>query len=89
MKKVAILGYGVVGKQVYNQIKEKAQVKKILDVATKGELFTSDIDELLKEELDVVFECLPNIEVAFTYQKKVLEKGIDLISSNKAIISFF
>lgn len=86
MKKVAILGYGVVGKQVYNQIKEKAQVKKILDVATKGELFTSDIDELLKEELDVVFECLPNIEVAFTYQKKVLEKGIDLISSNKAII---
>lgn len=86
MKKVAILGYGVVGKQVYNQIKEKAQVQKILDVATKGDLFTSDIDELLNEDLDVVFECLPNIEAAFTYQKKVLEKGIDLISSNKAII---
>ena len=86
MKKVAILGYGVVGKQVYNQIKEKAEVQKILDVATQGELFTSDIDELLNEELDVVFECLPNIEVAFDYQKKVLEKGIDLISSNKALI---
>ena len=86
MKKIAILGYGTVGKQVYEQIKDKAEVVKILDVRMKGDLFTESIDELLNNDIDTVFECLPNIEIAYDYQKKVLEKGIDLISSNKAIV---
>ena len=80
MKKIAILGYGTVGKQVYEQIKDKAEVVKILDVRMKGDLFTESIDELLNNDIDTVFECLPNIEIAYDYQKKVLEKGIDLIS---------
>lgn len=86
MKKIGILGYGTVGKQVYEQIKDKAEVVKILDVRMKGELFTESIDELLAYDIDTVFECLPNIEIAFEYQKKVLQKGIDLISSNKAVV---
>lgn len=86
MKKIAILGYGTVGKQVYEQIKDKAEVVKILDVRMKGDLFTESIDELLNNDIDTVFECLPNIEIAYDYQRKVLEKGIDLISSNKAIV---
>ena len=44
MKKIAILGYGTVGKQVYEQIKDKAEVVKILDVRMKGDLFTEGID---------------------------------------------
>lgn len=86
MKKIAILGYGTVGKQVYEQIKDRAEVVKVLDVRMKGDLFTDSIDELLSYDIDTVFECLPNIEVAFDYQKRVLEKGINLISSNKAIV---
>ena len=52
MKKIAILGYGTVGKEVYEQIKDKAEVVKILDVRMKGDLFTESIDELLNNGVD-------------------------------------
>lgn len=84
--KVAILGYGVVGKQLYNQIKDKYEVVKILDNQNSGDLFTSSIDEIIACKPETVVECLPNIPLAYDCQMKVLEAGINLISSNKAII---
>lgn len=84
--KVAILGYGVVGKEVFKQIKDKYEVVKILDNRETGILFTSDIDEIINLKPDTVIECLPNIDVAYTYEVKVLENKINLVSSNKAIV---
>lgn len=84
--KIAILGYGVVGKKLYELLKDRYEVVKILDNTNTGDPFTTSIDEVISAKPNTVFECLPNIPLAFDCQMKVLNAGINLISSNKAII---
>ena len=69
MKKVAILGYGVVGKQVYNQIKEKEDVmaknkrryeNQISDKDKELEQIKKEKDDS-KDKLKQINSCLHNI----------------------------
>ena len=84
--KVAILGYGTVGKKLYDLLKDKYDVTRILNDQVNDNLFTCSMDDVLKTNPDTIFECLPNIPIAFEYQMQVLNNGINLISSNKAMI---
>lgn len=84
--KVGILGFGVVGKKLYELLKNDYEVVKILDNQNKGDLFTENIEDIIALKPDTIFECLPNIPLAFELDLKVLNAGINLISSNKAII---
>jgi len=89
---IAILGYGVVGKGVEKMaLENKMKVSHILmrdiDELTKANM-TSDLNKILNDnELNCVVECIGGDEPAFTYVKKTLEKGINVVSSNKKMIA--
>tara|TARA_B100002019_G_C21245189_1_gene587895 strand:+ start:271 stop:1296 length:1026 start_codon:yes stop_codon:yes gene_type:complete len=81
--KVGIAGYGIVGKRRHSCIDKlkNAEVvavcdQKISNIKTKGSIkkFSSYLD-LLEEDLDVVFVCLPN-KLAPEVTKKCIEKDI-------------
>jgi len=89
---IAILGYGTVGKGVEkmayeNNINVSHILMREIDPITKDNM-TSDLDKMLNDNsLDVVIECIGGDEPAFTYVRKALEKGINVISSNKKMIA--
>ena len=85
--RIGLLGYGVVGKGVYDEASKFHKVVKVLRRHKEGELFTDDINEVIKEKPDVIVECLTNTPVAYEYIKMALEAGIRVVSSNKAIVA--
>lgn len=85
--KIGLLGYGVVGKGVYEEASKNHEIVKILRRKKDGDLFTDDINDVLNSDIDVMVECLTNTPVAYEYIKKALEKGIRVVSSNKAIVA--
>lgn len=89
MKKIAILGYGTVGKGVYDLLlKSDNKVIKVFDkLAKEDAIFTANFDNLKNIDIDLVVECLPNIKEALDYLSYFLNKGISVITSNKAILA--
>ncbi|MBR3227899.1 MAG: homoserine dehydrogenase [Erysipelotrichaceae bacterium] len=89
--KIAILGYGTVGKGVEEiALREHIEVAHIL-MRDCDELFkdsmTADYDEILADgELDCIVECIGGDEPAHTYVLKALERGINVVSSNKKML---
>ena len=78
--KIAILGYGVIGKGVYEIISKTydIEVVKILEKEekfdkTKIELFTNSIENIINnKEIDLVVEVLGGYDFAYNCIKKCL-----------------
>ncbi len=72
---------------------EEIEVKYILDIRDfTGSPFESrvikDIDIILNDsEIETVVETMGGVEPAFTFCKKCLEKGKNVVSSNKALVA--
>ena len=72
---------------------EKIEVKKILDIRDfddheYAKLFTKDFEEILNDdELRVVTEVIGGVEPAYTFSKKLLEKGKSVVTSNKELVA--
>lgn len=68
-------------------------VKYILDLrdfpdSPYKEKFTKNFDDILNDdEVTVVAECMGGVEPAFTFTKKLLEKGKSVSTSNKELVA--
>lgn len=102
-KRIAILGYGTVGRGVVEALENSSERVKMttgLELELVGilkrtpvpddpysSLIYHEASELLKQDLDLVIECMGGIHPAFEYTKAALEAGISVVSSNKVVIA--
>ena len=108
---VAILGYGTVGKGVYDIIKslkeqmasnrhyydfvsEKESQIEVLKILRRNRnnfdlpCMTDNFDEILNDDrIDTVVECIGGLEPAKTYILKALNKGKNVVTSNKLVLA--
>ena len=97
--KIAILGFGTVGKGVYEIVKkanvqtQNLSVSHILIRKNKARLLpemTDDINEILEDkQTDVVVEAIGGIEPAHQYILAALNHGKHVITANKAVIAIY
>ena len=93
--KIAILGYGTVGRGAYEAIKSAAdiEVTRILvrrDTDGIQDLQTQDINTILEDpEIDLVAECMGGIHPALEYVMGALERGKHVVTPNKSLISAY
>ena len=93
--KIAILGHGVVGSGVRQIIEAKKKEEiEIISILVKDqnevndERFTTDAQDILNNpEIETVIECMGGDEPAHSYVKTALEKGKNVISANKKMLS--
>lgn len=93
--KIAILGYGVIGKGVYEIISKTydIEVVRILEKEekfdkTKIELFTNNIENIINnKEIDLVVEVLGGYDFAYNCIKKCLEAKKHVVTANKEVVA--
>ena len=93
--KIAILGYGTIGKGVYEIVSKKDDIEviKILEKEekfdkTKIELFTNNIDEIIKnDEIELIVEVLGGFDFAYNCIKKALQSKKHVVTANKEVVA--
>lgn len=96
--KIAILGFGTVGRGVYEILQRKetndtAQLEAAHIFIRKGKektlsVMTDDLDVILEDpECRCVVEVMGGIEPAHTYILKALRKGKHVVTANKAVVA--
>ena len=91
--KIAILGYGTVGRGVDQIIAEHVdgvEVTRILELPDRlsDPRMTSSFDEILADEkIELVVECMGGVEPARTYIMAALQSGRHVVTSNKAVVA--
>lgn len=102
MKKVAIIGHGVVGSgvcevllkkkdELYRKTGEEIEVKYILDLRDFPDspvAVIHDFDIIEKdEEINIVVETMGGVNPAYEYTKRLLLSGKDVVTSNKELVA--
>ncbi|MDE6670704.1 MAG: homoserine dehydrogenase [Ruminococcus sp.] len=94
-----VVGSGVVElfyknkKSIEKHAGDDMDIKYILDLrdfpdSPYKEKFTKNFDDILNdEEVTAVAECMGGVEPAFTFTKKLLEKGKSVSTSNKELVA--
>jgi len=99
--KIGLIGYGTVGKGVAEIFEAKKDIlsekvgaelvlKKICDKTfkKKSEIFTPDPEEVLNDpEIEIFVELIGGIEPAKRFILAALERGMDVVTANKNVIS--
>ena len=87
--KIALLGYGTVGRGVDQIIAERVEgveVTRILRLSDPR--MTASYDDILADEkIELVVECMGGVEPARTYIMGALESGRHVVTSNKAVVA--
>lgn len=90
--KVAILGYGTVGKGVV-KILQRFNDIEITHIVVKSKeecldhRFTTNFEEILLNDVDVLLEMIIGDHPTYNYLIAALSKGISVITSNKATVA--
>ena len=97
--KIAILGYGTVGKGLVDMIdsnkgKRNIEIVSIL-VRDKSKyksskyeyLITEDIEEVFDKEFDILVELIGGLNPAYKYIKRALENKINVVTANKDMLA--
>lgn len=91
--KIALLGYGTVGRGVDQIISERVdgvEVARILELPDRlsDPRMTASYDDILADEkIELVVECMGGVEPARTYIMSALESGRHVVTSNKAVVA--
>ncbi len=89
--KISILGYGVVGKGVYEMLKASSEHEVCSVLVRPGKVEKSwmvdSIDSVLKDPSSVVVECMGGTEPAFEFALRCLDAKKSIITSNKALVA--
>lgn len=90
--KVALLGFGTVGRGVYEMIEKSSFLKTgpvlVLPKECDKDFMVTSIDEIVDDKsVDVVVECMGGVETAFKFTSACLKSGKHLVTSNKALIA--
>lgn len=96
--KVALLGFGTVGKGVYDILKHEFKDVYVKHVLVKHQdkhqdikaLLADTIDEIVNDQdIDVVIEMIGGMDEAYQYVKAALLHHKHVITANKALISAY
>lgn len=94
--KIAILGFGVVGRGAYEAILHHAcgvQVKRILDLRVPEgmeDVVTTDYNTILNDpEIEAVAEAIGGIHPAYEYITRAIDAGKHVVSANKHLICHY
>lgn len=93
--KIAVIGYGTVGRGVVTIVEGRArgvEVEKILDLpknCTQPRM-TPNYDEIVDDpSIEVVVECMGGLEPAHTFICRALRAHKSVVTSNKAVVAEF
>ncbi|MBQ4577547.1 MAG: homoserine dehydrogenase [Clostridia bacterium] len=93
MKKIALLGFGVVGKGVYDIIAKRndMEVARVLvrrSIEEIAAISTDKIDDIVGDPaIDTVVEVMGGVHPAYEYIAAALSAGKNVVTANKAVIS--
>ena len=93
--KIGLLGFGVVGKGLYDLTKtvEGIQVAKVLcrrEMQIQDTQVVYDMNEIVNDpEIDTVVEVMGGLHPAFEYVTAAIQAGKHIITANKALINAF
>jgi len=93
--KIALLGFGVVGRGVYEITREREdmQVTKVLcleDISLPDAQAVKDIWDIVEDpSVDTVVEAMGGLHPAFEFVRAAMEAGKNVVTSNKAMVCTF
>lgn len=90
--KVAVLGYGTVGRGVYEMICSsdflEAGPVLVLPFEKTEDFMVTSIDEITGDDsVEAVCECMGGVSAAFDFAVKVMNAGKHFVTSNKALVA--
>ncbi|MBQ3488690.1 MAG: homoserine dehydrogenase, partial [Clostridia bacterium] len=92
---VALLGFGVVGRGVYDLLapRDDIRVRYVVcleDVSLPDATVTRDYRKILEDaELDTVVEAMGGLHPAFEFVRDAILAGKNVVTSNKALVATF
>ena len=92
---VALLGFGVVGRGVYDLVapRDDINVKYVVcleDVSLPDARVTRNYKEILEDDtVETVVEAMGGLHPAFEFVKAAIEAGKNIVTSNKALVATF
>ncbi len=93
--KIGLLGFGVVGRGVYDLTADRddIQVAKVVcleDVSLPDAEVTKDFQSVLNDEtIDTVVEAMGGLHPAYEFVRAAIEAGKNIVTSNKALMATF
>ena len=93
--KIALLGFGVVGRGVYDLVADRddIEVSKVLcleDITLPDAEVTRDFNSILNDEtIDTVVEAMGGLHPAYDFVRAAMEAGKNIVTSNKALVASF
>lgn len=92
--KVALVGFGTVGKSVYKLLQQAEGITPglvlVLPEFYTAPFQTTDYNDILNDaETDVVVECITDAKCGYEYAKAALEAGKHVVSSSKAMVAVY
>ena len=93
--RIGLLGFGVVGRGVYEIIRQRddMEVSKVVcleDVTLPDAEVTKDFKNVLEDEsIDTIVECMGGLHPAYDFVRACVEKGKNVVTSNKALVCTF
>ncbi|MBR5070649.1 MAG: homoserine dehydrogenase, partial [Oscillospiraceae bacterium] len=90
--KVAVLGYGTVGKGVYEMVRSAPGLEcgpvLVLPHEYTETFMVTDIEDIVSDgSVDAVVEAMGGVEPAASYAEKVIRSGKHFVTSNKAMVA--
>ena len=93
--KIGLLGFGTVGKGVYELTKPRADMQ-VVRVLCRRELHlpdaevTHNFEDILRDDsIDTVVEAIGGLHPAWDYVKSAIEAGKNVVTANKAMVATF
>jgi len=93
--KIGLLGFGVVGRGVYDltSARDDMQVAKVVcleDVSLPDAEVTKDFKSVLEDpQIDTVVEAMGGLHPAYEFVRACIEAGKNVVTSNKALVATF
>ena len=100
MLRVALVGFGTVGRSVarilcesdgrplvLSHVCNRRVERKVVDWAPPTAVWTSDFDDVLRSDADVVVEVVGGLEPAEDWIRQALEAGKSVVTANKQVMA--
>ena len=93
--KIGLLGFGVVGRGVYDIVADRddIQVAKVLcleDITLPDAEVTKNFQDILNDDtIDTVIEAMGGLHPAYEFVRAAMEAGKNIVTSNKALVANF
>ena len=93
--RIGLLGFGVVGRGVYDITKDRDDINivKVVcleDVTLPDAVVTKDFNDVLNDDsIDTVIEAMGGLHPAYEFVRAAMDAGKNIITSNKALVANF